>query len=72
MSRILDYTDRGTCILFGDGAGAFLVEASDDSNTGSIGALNEVDGSGGDFLKMPAGAAAFPHRRKLWPRICIS
>lgn len=60
MSRILDYTDRGTCILFGDGAGAFLVEASDDPNEGFIGHLNEIDGSGGDFLKMPAGGSRLP------------
>jgi 3-oxoacyl-[acyl-carrier-protein] synthase-3 len=60
MSRILDYTDRGTCILFGDAAGAFVVEASDDPNTGFIGHLNEIDGSGGDFLKMPAGGSRLP------------
>jgi 3-oxoacyl-[acyl-carrier-protein] synthase-3 len=60
MSRILDYTDRGTCILFGDGAGAFIVEASDDPSEGFIGHLNEIDGSGGDFLKMPAGGSRLP------------
>lgn len=60
MSRILDYTDRGTCILFGDGAGAFLVEASNDANEGFIGHLNEIDGSGGDFLRMPAGGSRLP------------
>jgi 3-oxoacyl-[acyl-carrier-protein] synthase-3 len=60
MSRILDYSDRGTCILFGDGAGAFLVEASDDPSVGFIGHLNEIDGSGGDFLKMPAGGSRLP------------
>lgn len=60
MSRILDYTDRGTCILFGDGAGAFLVEASEDLSEGYIGHLNEIDGAGGDFLKMPAGGSRLP------------
>jgi 3-oxoacyl-[acyl-carrier-protein] synthase III len=60
MSRILDYTDRTTCILFGDGAGAMIVEATDEKDVGFIGHLNEVDGSGGDFLKMPAGGSRMP------------
>jgi len=60
MSRILDYTDRATCILFGDGAGAFLLEASDDGDVGFVGHLNEIDGSGGQFLKMPAGGSRQP------------
>jgi 3-oxoacyl-[acyl-carrier-protein] synthase-3 len=59
MSRIIDYTDRGTCILFGDGGGAFLVEAGEDSE-GFIGHIHEIDGSGGDFLKMPAGGSRLP------------
>jgi 3-oxoacyl-[acyl-carrier-protein] synthase-3 len=60
MSRILDYTDRATCILFGDGAGAFLLEASESADVGFIGHLNEIDGSGGQFLKMPAGGSRQP------------
>lgn len=60
MSRIIDYTDRATCILFGDGAGAFLFEPSDDAELGFIGHLNEIDGSGGEFLKMPAGGSRLP------------
>jgi 3-oxoacyl-[acyl-carrier-protein] synthase-3 len=59
MSRIIDYTDRTTCVLFGDGAGAMVVEASDD-DTGFIGFQNEVDGSGGPFLHMPAGGSRMP------------
>src|SRR5579885_236228 len=59
MSRIIDYTDRATCILFGDGAGAMLVEAAEPGE-GFIGFLNEIDGSGGDFLKMPAGGSRMP------------
>jgi 3-oxoacyl-[acyl-carrier-protein] synthase-3 len=59
MSRIVDYTDRSTCILFGDAAGAMLVEpAGDDS--GFIGFLNEIDGSGAEALKMPAGGSRMP------------
>ncbi len=60
MSRIIDYTDRGTCILFGDGAGAMLIEPTDDPNEGFIGFNNEIDGSGGDFLKQPAGGSRMP------------
>jgi len=60
MSRILDYTDRSTCILFGDGAGAFLIEPSDDPSEGFIGQLNEIDGSGAPFLNMPAGGSRMP------------
>ncbi len=59
MSRVIDYTDRGTCILFGDGAGAMLVEPAAEGE-GFIGFLNEVDGSGGDYLKMPAGGSRMP------------
>lgn len=60
MSRIIDYTDRATCILFGDGAGAMLVEPCQDGEQGFIGFLNEIDGSGGDFLKQPAGGSRMP------------
>lgn len=60
MSRILDYTDRTTCILFGDGAGAFLIEPSDSPDEGFIGFLNEIDGSGACFLNMPAGGSRLP------------
>ena len=62
MSRIIDYTDRTTCVLFGDGAGAMLIEAAgqDDGDAGFIDFLGEIDGSGGDFLKMPAGGSRRP------------
>jgi 3-oxoacyl-[acyl-carrier-protein] synthase III len=63
MSRILDYTDRSTCILFGDAAGAMLVEPTDDGD-GFIGFLNEIDGAGGDYLKMPAGGSRMPSTRE--------
>jgi 3-oxoacyl-[acyl-carrier-protein] synthase III len=59
MSRIIDYTDRSTCVLFGDGAGAMLVEPAEPGE-GFLGFLNEIDGSGGDFLKMPAGGSRLP------------
>jgi 3-oxoacyl-[acyl-carrier-protein] synthase-3 len=60
MSRIIDYKDRATCVLFGDGAGAFLVEAAANGDHGFVGFHNEIDGSGGDFLKMPAGGSRLP------------
>jgi 3-oxoacyl-[acyl-carrier-protein] synthase III len=61
MSRIIDYTDRATCVLFGDGAGAMLLEpAEDGEEAGFIDFLGEVDGSGGDYLKMPAGGSRMP------------
>ena len=59
MSRILDYSDRATCILFGDAAGAMLVERAE-AGEGFLGFLNEIDGSGGDALKMPAGGSRMP------------
>ena len=60
MSRIIDYTDRSTCVLFGDGAGAMLVEPTADGEVGFIDFLNEIDGSGGDALKQPAGGSRMP------------
>jgi 3-oxoacyl-[acyl-carrier-protein] synthase-3 len=59
MSSILDYTDRATCVLFGDGAGAVLLEpASDD--LGIVDFIHEVDGSGGGSLFMPGGGSLHP------------
>jgi len=60
MSAIIDYTDRATCVLFGDGAGAVILEPSEDDSLGLIDFLHEVDGSGGDFLSMPAGGSLHP------------
>jgi len=66
MSRIIDYTDRSTCILFGDGAGAMLVEPAGegDGGAGFVDFLGEIDGSGGDYLKMPAGGSRLPASRE--------
>jgi 3-oxoacyl-[acyl-carrier-protein] synthase-3 len=62
MSRIIDYTDRATCVLFGDGAGAMLIEPAEDGDGGCgfIDFIGEVDGSGGEFLRMPAGGSRLP------------
>jgi len=62
MSRIIDYTDRATCILFGDGAGAMLLEPATEADDGAglIDFVGEIDGSGGEFLMMPAGGSRMP------------
>ena len=60
MSSIIDYTDRGTCVLFGDGAGAVLLEPATGDGIGLIDYIHEVDGSGGTALYMPAGGSAKP------------
>ncbi len=59
MSRIIDYTDRATCVLFGDGAGAMLIEPGEEGE-GFLGFANEIDGSGAEALKMPAGGSRMP------------
>ena len=59
MSSIIDYKDRTTCVLFGDGAGAVLLEPATD-DTGILDYYHEVDGSGGCYLNMPAGGSARP------------
>ena len=59
MTSILDMQDRTTCVLFGDGAGAVLVEPSED-DTGILDFYHEVDGAGGCHLHMPAGGSARP------------
>ena len=62
MTRIIDYQDRATCILFGDGAGAMLLEPAgpDEQELGFIDFLGEIDGSGGEYLYMPAGGSRLP------------
>jgi 3-oxoacyl-[acyl-carrier-protein] synthase-3 len=59
MSTILDYKDRATCVLFGDGAGAVLLEAAGDGE-GILDFSHDVDGSGGQFLYMPGGGSLHP------------
>ncbi len=59
MSSIINYQDRATCVLFGDGAGAVILEPAEDS-LGMIDFLHEVDGSGGCALYMPGGGSLNP------------
>jgi 3-oxoacyl-[acyl-carrier-protein] synthase III len=60
MSSIIDYTDRATCIIFGDGAGAVILEAADSDSLGMIDFIHEIDGSGGCYLYMPGGGSLHP------------
>jgi len=60
MSSIIDYTDRATCVLFGDGAGAVVLAPSSDPNVGILDFEHMIDGSGGGALCMPAGGSAMP------------
>jgi len=60
MSTIIDYTDRTTCVLFGDGAGAVIVEPAVEEGLEIIGFEHEIDGSGGSALQMPAGGSLHP------------
>jgi len=59
LSRIVDWTDRDTCVLFGDGAGAVVVQASE-SPGGVLSSVLGADGSGGELLIQPAGGSAHP------------
>lgn len=59
MSSIINLEDRATCVLFGDGAGAVLLEPSDDE-TGILDYMHEIDGSGGQSLYMPGGGSLNP------------
>jgi 3-oxoacyl-[acyl-carrier-protein] synthase-3 len=60
MSSIIDYRDRTTCVLFGDGAGAVVLSAADDTGPAIIDFAHEIDGSGGPALCMPAGGSRLP------------
>jgi 3-oxoacyl-[acyl-carrier-protein] synthase-3 len=60
MSSIIDYTDRATCVIFGDGAGAVILEPSEDDSLGIIDYLHEIDGSGACSLYMPGGGSLNP------------
>ena len=72
MSSVVNYEDRATCVIFGDGAGAVLLEPAEpgEEEVGILDYLHEIDGSGGCYLQMPAGGSRMPAsvetvRRKL-------
>jgi len=60
MSSIIDYTDRATCVLFGDGAGAVVLSPAQEGEPSIIGFSHQIDGSGGPALQMPAGGSRLP------------
>jgi 3-oxoacyl-[acyl-carrier-protein] synthase-3 len=60
MTSILDFTDRATCVLFGDGAGAVLLEPATSDKEGILDFAHDIDGSGGCNLYMPGGGSLHP------------
>jgi 3-oxoacyl-[acyl-carrier-protein] synthase III len=60
MSSIIDYTDRATCVIFGDGAGAVLLEPCEEGQIGLVDYWHEIDGSGASALNMPGGGSLHP------------
>lgn len=65
MSSIIDYTDRATCIIFGDGGGAALIQPAESDKDGCLlDFMHQIDGSGGDYLCIPAGGSKQPPSRE--------
>lgn len=60
MSSIIDYTDRNTCIIFGDGLGCVLLEPTEEENIGIIDSVLKIDGSGRNYLYQKAGGSQYP------------
>jgi 3-oxoacyl-[acyl-carrier-protein] synthase-3 len=60
MTSIIDFKDRATCVLFGDGAGAVLLEPAEDGERGIIDFILRSDGTGGQYLYMPGGGSLNP------------
>ena len=67
LSRFVNWKDRNTCILFGDGAGAFVLQASDQPG-GVLSAVMHSDGSGGDLLTIEGGGSRYPATEATHPR----
>jgi 3-oxoacyl-[acyl-carrier-protein] synthase-3 len=63
-TRMTDYTDRATCVLFGDGGGAVLLEPAAQGEIGFIDGVNAIDGAGGPSLNMPGGGSLNPSTRE--------
>jgi 3-oxoacyl-[acyl-carrier-protein] synthase III len=72
MSSIIDYTDRATCVIFGDGAGAVILEPAEDDSVGLIDFIHEIDGSADAFSTCPAAAASIRPRAKPSTRRCTT
>jgi 3-oxoacyl-[acyl-carrier-protein] synthase-3 len=72
MSSIINFEDRTTCVLFGDGAGAVLLEPSESDEVGILDYMHEIDGSGAPFLNMPGGGSLNRPRTRQSIRRCIT
>ena len=68
LSKITDYADRSTCVLFGDGAGAAVVQASDEPDTGILYTALYADGGGGEMMILPGGGSRRPTSRETMDR----
>ena len=66
LSKIVDWTDRGTCVLFGDGAGAVVLRAQEDDRRGVLATALHTDGSLGDLITLPGGGSKNPPSRALF------
>jgi 3-oxoacyl-[acyl-carrier-protein] synthase-3 len=66
LSKITDWNDRATCVLFGDGAGAVLLQATAEDDRGVLGCAMHSDGSLGDLIFMPGGGSRNPPSRILY------
>ena len=64
LTKITDWKDRSTCVLFGDGAGAAVLGPSEDEDRGIMGSFWSADGKFGPLLEMPAGGSAMPASEK--------
>jgi 3-oxoacyl-[acyl-carrier-protein] synthase-3 len=60
LSKFCDFTDRGSCILFGDGAGAAVLEATSEEGRGVLYNVLKADGAGWDFINLPGGGSRIP------------
>src|SRR5262249_52719768 len=64
LSRVLDWTDRNTCVLFGDGAGAVVLSAEENEDRGILSTHLYADGGGAEFLLIPGGGSKCPTSTK--------
>jgi 3-oxoacyl-[acyl-carrier-protein] synthase-3 len=66
LTKLVDWTDRTTCVLFGDGAGAVLLEATEEADRGVIGSALHSDGSLADLICIPGGGSRYPMSPQLF------
>jgi len=66
LSKVLDWTDRTTCVLFGDGAGAVVLQATDEADRGLLGTAMHTDGSLAELIHQPGGGSKHPPSREVY------